>query len=73
MRRVGPDGSILWAVVEDWAGVLSTAGGVVFTGDTQGNMLALAAKTGKTLWHTYGGGAVQSAPITYELDGRQYY
>ncbi len=57
---------------EDWAGVLSTAGGLVFTGDTQGNMLALDAKTGETLWHTYGGGAVQSAPITYELDGRQY-
>jgi outer membrane protein assembly factor BamB len=35
-------------------------------------MLALDAATGKTLWHTYGGGAVQSAPITYELDGRQY-
>jgi alcohol dehydrogenase (cytochrome c) len=57
---------------EDWAGVLSTAGGVLFTGDVQGNMLALDAKTGDTLWHAYGGGAVQSAPITYELDGRQY-
>jgi alcohol dehydrogenase (cytochrome c) len=57
---------------EDWAGVLSTAGGVVFTGDNHGNMLALDAKNGDTLWHSYGGGAVQSAPITYELDGRQY-
>jgi alcohol dehydrogenase (cytochrome c) len=57
---------------EDWAGVLSTAGHVVFTGDTQGNMLALDATTGATLWHAYGGGAVQNGPITYELDGRQY-
>ncbi len=57
---------------EDWAGVLSTAGNVVFTGDTQGNMLALDARTGATLWHAYGGGAVQTAPITYELDDRQY-
>ncbi len=56
----------------DWAGVLSTAGGLVFTGDTQGNMLALDAKTGETLWHARGGGSVQSPPITYELDGRQY-
>jgi alcohol dehydrogenase (cytochrome c) len=52
--------------------VLSTAGGVVFTGDNHGNILALDARTGDTLWHTYGGGAVQSAPITYELDERQY-
>jgi alcohol dehydrogenase (cytochrome c) len=57
---------------EDWAGVLSTAGNVVFTGDTQGNILALDAVNGETLWHAYGGGAVQTAPITYQLDGRQY-
>jgi alcohol dehydrogenase (cytochrome c) len=56
----------------DWAGVLSTAGGVVFTADVHGNILALDADTGAMLWHTYGGGSVQSAPITYELDGRQY-
>ena len=69
-------GKILWkhdlGTGGDWAGVLSTAGGLVFTADTRGNILALDAKTGTTLWHTYGGGAVQSAPITYELDGRQY-
>jgi alcohol dehydrogenase (cytochrome c) len=57
---------------EDWAGVLSTAGGLVFTADTFGNMLALDASTGKTLWHAYGGGAAQNGPMTYELDGRQY-
>ena len=57
---------------EDWSGVLSTAGQIVFTGDTQGNMLALDAKTGATLWHAFGGGAMQGPPITYELDGRQY-
>ncbi|MBV8867091.1 MAG: PQQ-binding-like beta-propeller repeat protein, partial [Acidobacteriaceae bacterium] len=57
---------------DNWAGVLSTAGGLVFTADNHGNILALDAKTGNTVWHAYGGGAVQSAPITYELDGRQY-
>jgi alcohol dehydrogenase (cytochrome c) len=56
----------------DWAGVLSTAGGVVFTGDSHGNMLALDARSGATLWHAFGGGGVQCAPITYKLDGRQY-
>ncbi len=57
---------------DNWAGVLSTAGGLVFTADNHGNILALDAGTGQTLWHAYGGGAVQSAPITYELDHQQY-
>ena len=57
---------------DNWAGVLSTAGGLVFTADIHGNILALDARAGQTLWHAYGGGPVQSAPITYELDGRQY-
>ncbi len=69
-------GKICWShdlgYGDNWASVLSTAGGLVFTADNHGNILALDAKTGQTLWHTYGGGAVQSAPITYELDGRQY-
>ena len=56
----------------DWAGVLSTAGGVVFTGDVHGNVLALDAETGETLWHVFAGGQAEGPPITYELDGRQY-
>ena len=56
----------------NWASVLSTAGGLVFTADTHGNILGLDADTGETLWHAYGGGEVNGAPITYELDGRQY-
>jgi len=56
----------------DWAGVLSTAGGLAFTADNHGNILGLDAANGHTLWHAYGGSVVQTAPITYELDGRQY-
>jgi alcohol dehydrogenase (cytochrome c) len=33
-----------------WAGVLSTAGGLVFAGTNQGDFLALDATTGKSLW-----------------------
>src|SRR5581483_9200423 len=33
-----------------WAGVLSTAGGVVFSGSDEGNFYALDARTGKFLW-----------------------
>lgn len=54
-----------------WASVLTTAGHLVFTIDTAGQVLALDPATGKVLWHTYAGGAT-TAPMTYELDGRQY-
>ena len=53
------------------AGVLTTESGVTFTGDSVGNALALRTSDGTTLWHS-GIGRVGNAPITYELDGRQY-
>ena len=55
-----------------WSGVLSTAGGLVFTGDAEGNFIALNAATGKTLWHFQMGGAVYAGPMSFALDGRQY-
>ena len=54
------------------AGILTTAGGILFTADAHGNLLILDAATGRVLWHAYGGGAAANSPITYELDGRQY-
>jgi len=54
------------------AGVLTTDSGVTFTGDAYGNVLALETSNGKTLWHAGMGSPMQSSPITYELDGRQY-
>lgn len=59
-------------VTPSWSGVLSTAGGLVFTGDSEGNFIALDAKTGKPLWHFQMGGAVIAAPMTYAIDGKQY-
>jgi alcohol dehydrogenase (cytochrome c) len=53
-------------------GILTTAGGLLFSGDVAGSIFALDAQTGRMLWHTYGGGNFNSSPITYELDGRQY-
>jgi alcohol dehydrogenase (cytochrome c) len=55
-----------------WSGALSTAGGLVFTGDAEGNFIALDATSGKALWHFQTGGAVYAAPMTFALDGRQY-
>ena len=54
------------------AGVLTTDSGLVFSGDSQGSFLALRTTDGKTLWHAGLGGVMQSSPITYELNGRQY-
>jgi alcohol dehydrogenase (cytochrome c) len=45
---------------------------VVFAGDSDGNFLAVDARTGKDLWHVQIGAAIYSSPMTYALDGRQY-
>ena len=55
-----------------WSGVLSTAGGVVFTGDAEGNFIALDAGSGKALWHFQCGASVYSSPMTYAVNGKQY-
>ena len=54
------------------AGVLTTDTGLTFTGDSAGNILALSTANGATLWHAGTGAPMQTSPITYELDGRQY-
>ena len=51
---------------------IGTAGGLLFTGDGSGDLMALDAVTGRTLWHVYPGGTLTGAPMTYELGGRQY-
>ena len=55
-----------------WSGVLSTAGGLVFTGDAEGNFMALDAASGKILWHFQCGASVYASPMTYAIDGKQY-
>src|SRR3984957_151143 len=57
---------------ESGAGILTTAGHLLFSADNSGNLLALDPATGKTLWHLNAGGHMQASPMTYELDGRQY-
>ncbi len=54
------------------AGLLSTAGGLIFAGDDQGVLTALDARTGKALWHFNNGQRISASPITYSVEGRQY-
>jgi len=54
------------------AGVLATGGGVIFASSHDGNLIALDAKTGKTLWHFGAGADVAGSPISYSINGKQY-
>jgi len=54
------------------AGMLATAGGLVFTGKLTGEFLALDSTTGKVLWQFQTGSSVNATAITYTLGGRQY-
>jgi alcohol dehydrogenase (cytochrome c) len=54
------------------AGILTTATNVLFTGGREGYVYALDARSGKELWKTQLGGQVVMAPITYQVDGKQY-
>jgi alcohol dehydrogenase (cytochrome c) len=54
-----------------WAGVLSTAGGLVFSGSDEGNFYALDARTGKPVWDFQAGGPIGANPISFTVDGKQ--
>ena len=55
------------------AGVMSTASGLVFAGDNEGNFTAYDAQNGKPLWHYPTGSSIWgAAAMTYMLDGRQH-
>ncbi|HEY6947081.1 MAG TPA: PQQ-binding-like beta-propeller repeat protein [Candidatus Acidoferrum sp.] len=54
-----------------WAGVLPTAGGLVFSGSDEGNFYALDARTGKPLWDFQTGGAIGANPVSFIIDGRR--
>jgi alcohol dehydrogenase (cytochrome c) len=54
------------------AGITTTAGGVVLTGDLDGNALAYDAQSGKELWRHATGKAIGGGVISYSTGGTQY-
>ncbi|MEM8824367.1 MAG: PQQ-dependent dehydrogenase, methanol/ethanol family [Pseudomonadota bacterium] len=54
------------------AGILSTGGGVVFTGRQSGEFEAFNAETGERLWEFNTGSGIVGQPVTWEMDGMQY-
>jgi alcohol dehydrogenase (cytochrome c) len=68
-------GKIRWKVKTPQpmiGGVLSTAGGLVFTGEGNGLFKAYDAATGSVLWSFQAGAGVNAPPATYTVDGQQY-
>ena len=71
-------GKTVWEVPQigapeaNYSGVLSTAGGLLFYGQSGGDFAAADAKTGKTLWHFSTGQAWKASPMTYTVKGRQH-
>jgi PQQ-dependent dehydrogenase (methanol/ethanol family) len=79
LRAITVDGGkIAWEIPltgppeRNYAGVLSTAGGLVFFGETSGGFAAVDAKTGKYLWHFEASEPWKASPVTYMINGRQY-
>jgi alcohol dehydrogenase (cytochrome c) len=72
IRAIDPfTGKKAWDLPAARTGVLSTAGGLVFTSGA-GGLMALDAKTGMTVWNLNIVNAGQTAPITYMVGGKQY-
>jgi PQQ-dependent dehydrogenase (methanol/ethanol family) len=71
-------GAVIWEKLltgpqeTNYTGVLSTAGGLVFHGETGGDFAALDATSGKTLWTFRGNDSWRASPMTYMVEGRQY-
>ena len=53
-------------------GPLTTAGGLMFTGEGDGWFRAYDAKSGDVLWSFFAGAGVNAPPASYSVDGKQY-
>lgn len=76
LRALNPvTGKIVWEHKEKfplWAGTLTTAGGLLVTGTSDGYLKVFDARNGQELWKYQTGSGVVSIPITWEQDGEQY-
>lgn len=76
LKAIDPmTGKAKWEAPSDiprFSGVLSTAGGVVFSGALTGEFEAFDADTGKKLWQFQTGSGIEGQPVTWQQDGVQY-
>jgi alcohol dehydrogenase (cytochrome c) len=77
IKAIDPDnGKTMWEFKLNQgsltAGVLATAGGVVFAASREGHLIALDAKSGAFLWRFQTGAAIEASPISYAVGGKQF-
>ncbi|MFT4115186.1 methanol/ethanol family PQQ-dependent dehydrogenase [Bradyrhizobium sp.] len=76
LKAIDPmTGKAKWEAAVDiprFSGVLSTAGGVVFTGALTGEFEAFDADSGNKLWQFQTGSGIEGQPVTWQQDGVQY-
>ena len=71
-------GEIVWEVPQisgtedNYSGVLSTGGGLLFYGETGGGFAAVDVMDGRLLWNFRTNQPWKASPMTYEVAGRQY-
>ena len=53
-------------------GILTTASGLMFIGQPDGNLLAMDGTNGNELWRFQTGASISASPVSYEIDGEQY-
>jgi alcohol dehydrogenase (cytochrome c) len=71
----GDSGRVLWRYHTDaqvLAGLVPTRSGLLFAGDTHGNLLALDSATGTLLKRIDAGGTLNNGLISYAVGGEQY-
>jgi alcohol dehydrogenase (cytochrome c) len=69
------DGSVRWKYASPTplvAGITATAGGLVFTGDLDGNVLGFDASNGRILWRATTGQPIGGGVASYAVGGRQF-
>ena len=54
------------------SGILTTASDLLFSGGKEGYFFALDARTGQLLWKASLGGQINSGPMSYSVNGKQY-
>jgi len=76
LKAIDPlTGKAKWEAPSDmprFSGVLSTAGGVVFTAQLTGEFEAFDANSGQKLWQFKTGSGIEGQPVTWQQDGVQY-
>ena len=62
-----------FGMFKGWGGVMSTATGLLAYGDDAGNFVVLDGLNGKPLWHFNVGDLVHASPMSYAVQGKQYF